>query len=37
MATLIERHAVELVAQRQAAQIPSMRRQRAAVQKQDRR
>ena len=33
---LVEREAVEIVAQRQAAQIPGMRGQRPAVQKQDR-
>ena len=37
VAALVERDAVEIVAQRQAAQIPGMRGQRPAVQKQDRR
>src|SRR6516162_8502326 len=37
MAALIERNAVELVAQCEAAQIPGMRRQSAAMQKKKRR
>ena len=37
MAALIDRKAMEIVAQRQAAQIPGMRGQRPAVQEQDRR
>ena len=37
VAALVERDAVEIVAQRQAAQIPGMRRQRPAMQEQDRR
>ena len=36
VAALVERDAVEIVAQRQAAQIPGMRGQRPAVQEQDR-
>ena len=37
VAALVERDAVEIVAQRQTAQIPGMRGQRPAVQEQDRR